>query len=118
VTFHDYATAAVVQKELSAQRVAYPFAAVSLPSGKESPAHVRVDRFHTAPAHYLGRQVPGSGGDGDENAWPPVCIVWKSPPAGNAWGSLGAGVDRGLFWSPKDLGMPTVGPFKAMGSDE
>jgi len=108
VTFHPSDTATVT-KALAGSQYTYPYPPMLLPSGKEAPAHVRIDRFNKAPEHYLGKRPDG------ENAWPPLCVVWTSPLGGAAWGAMAANSGRGLYWAPKDLGLPSVGPLTSSG---
>jgi hypothetical protein len=90
----------------------YPYGeAPRLPDGSPSPPHVREWYRDATGACFSTIQDPDLQylEKEEDNRWAPVCIAWKSPTS-MAWADTVGLPDRGgLFHSPIDLELPTVG---------
>jgi hypothetical protein len=63
--------------------------------------HLRYSPSVVPPDCYLGKE--------DSNEYPPVGVVWRSNPS-TSWGETEGQDDRGgLFWSPSNLEIPSLG---------
>lgn len=104
-TFHELPDATVVSKALKGAGFGYPFAQLTQPNNTPCPQHCRVVDPAASPAAFLGQT--------SDNLYAPVGLVWRSSLT-VIWGNAEGLSDRGgLYWSPKDMNIPTVGPFTA-----
>jgi len=99
-TFHE--STIEVLKEGLQDPYFYPYRDVARIDGTVSDLHLRqqsIDGY--TPEHFLGKT--------EDNTWNPILVTWRSNP-NKSWGATKGEEDRGgLYWTPNELGIPSVG---------